>query len=116
MKRTRVTPLASFVLISALPLTGFALAQEPSPSTAPPQEQTQPGQQNRDMQADLRTFAGKISKTGGKYVLEDPSTNTSFSLDDQKKAKKYEGKSVVITGRLDTSSNTIRVQKIESAA
>jgi len=116
MKRTRVTPLASFLLISGLPLAGFALAQEPGPTSPPPQEQTQPGQQNPDMQADLRTFAGKISKSGGKYVLEDPSTNTSFSLDDQKRAKKYEGKSVVVTGRLDTSSNTIHVQKIESAA
>jgi hypothetical protein len=64
----------------------------------------------------VRTFAGKITKSAGKYILEDPSSKTSFSLDDQKTAKKYDGKSVVITGSLDTTSNTIHVQKIEAAA
>lgn len=115
MYRIRVTPLASFLLIAALPLAGIAFAQEPRPAYPPPQQQANPGQQMPD-QTDLRTFAGKISKSGGKYVLEDPSSNTSFTLDDQKTAKKYDGKSVVVTGRLDTSSNTIHVQKIQAAA
>jgi hypothetical protein len=66
--------------------------------------------------ADVRTFSGKIAKANGKYVLEDPSAKTPFALDDQKAAKKYEGKSVVVTGSLDDSSNTIHVQKIEAAA
>ena len=116
MSRTRVFPIASFLLISALPLAAPTFAQEPRPAYPPPQQQTQTSRQTPDMQADVRTFSGKISKSGGKYVLQDPASNTAFSLDDQKAARKYDGKSVVVTGRLDTSNNTIHVQKIESAA
>ena len=73
-------------------------------------------QPSHNQSADVRTFSGKIEKANGKYVLEDPSAKTPFAIDDQKAAKKYEGKSVVITGSLDDSSNTIHVQKIEAAA
>jgi len=65
---------------------------------------------------DMRTFSGKITKSNGKYVLEDLASKTPFALDDQKTAKKYDGKSVIVTGSLDTSTNTIHVQKIEAAA
>jgi hypothetical protein len=51
----------------------------------------------------------------GKYVLEDLTEKTSYLLDDQKSAKKYEGKTVVVTGTLDNVSNTIHVQKIATA-
>ena len=47
-------------------------------------------------------ITGKISKSGGKYVLEDAASKTAFSIDDQKTAMQYEGKSVVATGSLDT--------------
>jgi hypothetical protein len=114
MIRIGVSSFASFLLISALLLAGVALAQEPRPAD-PPQQST--AQQTQDSnQADVRTFAGKISKAGGKYVPQDPSSNTAFSLDDQKTAKRYDGKSVVVTGSLDAASNMIRVQKIEAAA
>jgi Protein of unknown function (DUF5818) len=113
MMRTRVSLFASFVLISAVPLAGLALAQKPHPAY-PPQQTT--AQQSQDNPADVRTFAGKISKSGGKYVLQDASSKTAFSLDDQQAAKKYEGKSVVVTGSLDTLNNIIHVQKIEEAA
>jgi len=116
MQRTRVFPIASFLLISALPLVGFIRAQDPRPAYPPPQQQSQPGQQAADAQAELRMFSGKIAKAGGKYVLQDPASNTAFSLDDQKAAKKYDGKTVMVTGRLDTSNNTIHVQKIDAAA
>jgi Protein of unknown function (DUF5818) len=113
MTRTCISSFASFVLMSALPLAGLALAQERR-AAYPPEQTT--AQQSQDNPADVRTFAGKISKSGGKYVLEDASSKTAFSLDDQKTAKKYEGKSVVVTGSLDTANNLIHVQKIEAAA
>ncbi len=47
--------------------------------------------------------------------LEDPSAKRSYYLDDEKAAKKFEGKMVVVTGTLDSASYTIRVQKIEAA-
>lgn len=51
----------------------------------------------------------------GKYVLEDAASNTSYVLDNQKKAKQFDGKAVMITGTLDTNKNTIHVRKIEAA-
>jgi len=113
MTRTRVSSFASFVLMSALALAGLALAQQRR-SAYPPEQTT--AQQSQDNPADVRTFTGKISKSGGKYVLEDAASKTAFSLDDQKTAKQYEGKSVVVTGSLDTANNLIHVQKIEAAA
>jgi hypothetical protein len=65
---------------------------------------------------DLRTYSGKISNSNGKYVLEGASPRGPYLLDDQKSAKKYEGKNVLVTGVLDQSSNTIHVQKMQEAA
>lgn len=62
---------------------------------------------------DAQTFTGKITKSGGKYVLKDETTRTTYALDDQNQAKSFEGKSVKVTGKLDTSSNTIQVATIE---
>jgi NAD-dependent DNA ligase len=74
------------------------------------QKQTQ-----SDRQAEVKTFAGTVTFSNGKYVLEDPSAKRSYYLDDEKAAKKFEGKMVVVTGTLDSASYTIRVQKIEAA-
>jgi hypothetical protein len=115
MKGRRVTPFASLVLISSLPLAPLLLAQNPRSSNPPRQPVPQMSSQAND-QADVRTFSGKITKNNGKYVLEDLASKTPFALDDQKAAKKYDGKSVVVTGSLDTSTNTIHVRKIEAAA
>jgi uncharacterized protein (DUF2147 family) len=115
MNRKCVSTFVSLFLFSALPLAGSLLAQEPRPANASNHQSSemQPAHSNR---AEVRTFSGKITKADGKYVLEDPSAKTPFALDDQKAAKKYDGKSVVVTGSLDDSSNTIHVQKIEAAS
>ena len=114
MKAKHVTPLVSVFLASALPL---ATAAVPRGQDAPPQRQSQTQDQapNKE-QSEVKTFAGKISKSNGRYVLEDPSADSSYFLDDAKSAKKFEGKNVVVTGTLDAANHTIHVQKIESAA
>jgi cytoskeletal protein RodZ len=61
-----------------------------------------------------RSFVGSIAKTGGKYVLH--TGGTDYQLDDQSQAKKFEGKDVKVTGQLDASSNTIKVQSIDPAS
>src|SRR5215470_16941224 len=104
--------LASVLLLSAVPLAGVPLAHGLRPAY-PLQQQAR---QTPDRSADVRTFAGKISRSGGRYVLEDLSVKTSLSLDDQKAASQYEGKTVIVTGSLDTSNNMIHVQKIEIAS
>ena len=65
---------------------------------------------------EVKTFSGKISMSNGKYVLEDSTSKMSYVLDNQKKAKQFEGKSVMVTGTLDTNKNMIHVKKIEAAA
>ena len=60
-----------------------------------------------------QTFTGKVTKSGSKYVLKDDATRTSYTLDDQDRAKQFEGKSVKVTGKLDPASNTIVVSSIE---
>ncbi len=63
------------------------------------------------------TPVGKIVKAqNGKYaVLIDEQTGKGAYLDDQEKAKQFEGKNVKITGTLIASSNMIHVTDIEPA-
>jgi Protein of unknown function (DUF5818) len=94
-----------------LPLTlagGMLIAQnDPQAQQAPSQDQTQDPQQ---------TTSGKIAKSDdGKYVLVD-SAGTTYQLDDQSAAKKFDGKAVKVSGTVDTSSNTIHVTEIKPAA
>ena len=65
---------------------------------------------------DTATFTGKITQSGGKLVLEDTDHMATYQLDDQNKAKSFEGKSVKITGTLDVATNTIHVSEIEPLA
>jgi len=115
MKGRRVTLFASLLLISSLSVVPLLLAQNPRSLSPPKQPATQMSSQASN-QTDTRTFSGKIIKSNGKYVLEDLPSKTPFALDDQKTAQKYDGKSVIVTGSLNASTNTIHVQKIEEAA
>lgn len=57
-------------------------------------------------------FTGRISQADGKYVLVDDAQKATFQLDDQEKAKQFDGKNVKVTGSLDTTTNTIHVAEI----
>jgi hypothetical protein len=85
---------------------------EPQPETqpAPQPEQTQP-----QSDAAVHTVTGSISKDGDSYVLK-VSDTTSYKLDDQAKAKEFEGQKVRVTGEVDLNRNFIHVQKIEPLA
>lgn len=52
-------------------------------------------------------------KEADKYVLQ--SSGISYQLDDQEKAKKFEGQQVKVNGELDKSTGTIRVSDIAPA-
>jgi uncharacterized protein DUF5818 len=102
------------VLLAAVPgVAGAAMLPLPFTKEAVPTHSLQ-GAQN-EAQPEVKTFAGTITLSNGKYVLEDPSTKRSYYLDDAKAAQKYERKMVVVTGTLDNSGHTIHVQKIEAA-
>jgi hypothetical protein len=87
--------------------------QSPSPAQ-PPESQPEGSQAQGPAQAQpaAQSFTGTISKEGDSYVLK-VSDTSSYKLDDQDKAKEFEGKRVTVFGVLETNSNLIRVQKIE---
>ena len=122
-----VSLVTALTLAAALLAGGAAWGQYPSqnprtppqypPSSQPstmPQTQTPDNQTPNMKHEEVKTFSGKISMSNGKYVLEDSTSNTSYVLDNQKKAKQFEGKNVTVTGTLDSSKNRIHVKKIEA--
>lgn len=113
-------------VVALLGLTGLGLsAQETtSPQTTPsaqttPSTQTTPTAQNPttipQQSTDAQTqqsFEGKITKSGDKLILKDNATQASYQLDDQVKAKQYEGQNVKIMATMDPNTNTLHVVDI----
>jgi len=64
---------------------------------------------------DSQTFTGRVTQAEGKFVLEDVESKATFLLDDQDKAKEFNGKNVKVTGTLDPNNNTIHVVDIQEA-
>lgn len=64
-----------------------------------------------------QTFVGKVVKApNGQYaLLTDEQAGKGVYLDDQKKAKEFEGKSVKVTGVLDVAKNMVHVSDIAPA-
>jgi hypothetical protein len=81
----------------------------PDSSTAPatPDATAPAGQQ----QTATQTFTGTVSKQGDTYVLSIPGSE-SYKLDDQDRAKQFEGQKVRVLGMLDQGSAVIHVQTI----
>ena len=55
-------------------------------------------------------------KNGGKFVLYNPDSKTTYQLDDQKKPVQFAGEKVKVTGTYDSSTNTIHVTDIQSGS
>lgn len=108
MKQTKLW-LASMVpaIVLAVPqLTPMLRAQSQTP---PPSAQQQ--------QQKTETFVGKIVKAkNGQYaLLTDEQTGRGAYLDDQEKAKQFEGKNVKVTGVLEVAKDLIHVSDIQLA-
>jgi hypothetical protein len=97
--------------IAALGLASFALNLS-AQQTSSPQSQTGTAQQQVDAQSQTQNFEGKITKSGDKLVLQDASSQTAYQLDDQDKAKQYEGQKVKVVASMDSSSNTLHIVNI----
>lgn len=92
-------------------------AQQYPPANNPAAQQQQPADADSQPSAmsqtsDSHTFAGKIAKSGEKLVLKDSVSKSTYALDDQDKAKQFEGQQVKVTGTLDAATNTIRIASI----
>ena len=96
------------------------MAQQPQQPAQQPEQQTeqppaQSGQQAPDAQAQTQQdegqmFAGMIVKSGGKYVLQDSASGTTYDVDRQDLVKSHEGKRVRVKGILDPDGKTIHVK------
>lgn len=88
--------------------------QNAQPSTEQVQPATPaPGQTpeaNSAPAATQNTFSGTVVKAGGKYVLKNDTM--TYQLDDQVKARQFEGKQVSVMGNLDKSTSVIHVSDI----
>ena len=72
--------------------------------------------QSQDQQK-TQTFLGKVVKArNGQYaLLTDEQAGKGVFLDDQEKAKAFEGKNVKVTGVLDIAKNVVHVTDIQLA-
>jgi hypothetical protein len=106
--------LLSTVALLGLSGLGINLSAQQTPST-PSQAGSTPQQAETDAsraQQSARSFEGKIAKSGHELVLQESSTQTSYKLDDQDKAKQFEGKNVKVIATVDPSTNTLHVVDI----
>ena len=115
-KTTFLGLMGGAALISGLLLSGTKLnARATNPQANAPAQEAQEQQKSQ-------TFVGTIGQSKGTLVLKtgyatkDPNTKTTYKLDDQEKAKQFEGKNVKVTGTLDASTNTIHVSEIAPAS
>lgn len=87
-------------------------AQQDSPAAQQRQPDTASQTSTMNQASDPQTFSGKIAKAGGKYVLRDTADKGMYILDDQDKAKQFEGQEVKVSGTLDAQTKTIHVSSI----
>jgi hypothetical protein len=94
---------------------GFGIAGMAQQLPTAPADPAQADSVPRDRQMDspsvaesARSFNGTIVRAGKQFALKESSTRTLYRLDDQKKAKQYDGKRVRVTATMD-STNTLRV-------
>jgi hypothetical protein len=62
---------------------------------------------------DAKTFAGKVIRSGNKLALQDSIGESTYQIDDQSKARAFEGQDVRVTGTVDVMNNMARIVKIE---
>lgn len=91
-------------------------ARKANPLNVTPSHSFSIQDQANPQQPQTKTFSGTIGKNGDQFILKDDADKSSYQLDDQDKASKFEGKRVKVTGTLDQANNLIRIQTIEEAA
>ena len=104
-------------LFLALALGAFTLtATSGFASMMPaPQTQTAPGAQSymhKSVTSKTQSISGTIAKSGSGYVLR-ASNGQEYQLSGATNAKRYVGKSVTVTGKVNASSHVISVQSIQ---
>ena len=94
----------------AQPLDPTAQAPATRAPATPPTFPTSQAKEQPD-RSGVKVYMGTILKDGDAYVLK--TGNQTYLLDNQKKAKNYNGKDVQLTGTLDNGKKLIHVEKIK---
>ena len=115
MKFARAVENAFVLMALLLPAEPLLLANNPGSRDLQGRQEAQEPPQAADPSA-VKSYPGKITKSNGQYMLQVPASSNAYLLDDQKTAKKYDGKMVLVTGFLDKKNNTIHVKRIQAAA
>src|ERR1700759_1918162 len=95
---------------------GLALGSWQLTPTLQAQSQAAPPDAQQDQQKP-QTFVGKVIKArNGQFaLLTDETAGKGVFLDDQEKAKTFEGKNVKVTGVLELAKNLVHVTDIQPA-
>ena len=115
MKFAPAVEIAFVLMAVLLPTEPLLLANNPGPRDLHRRQEAQEPPQAADPSG-AKSYPGKITKSNGQYMLQDPASSNAYLLDDQKAAKKYAGKMVLVTGVLDKKNNTIHVKRIQAVA
>jgi hypothetical protein len=100
-----LTPVRSMALVSQEP------QQHPQPKPDQQKPDTQPPDTSQQTNKAV-VVTGMIVKSGSDFILKDAS-GTVYKLDAPEKAEPFEGKSVKVTGQLDTNASLLHVEAIE---
>jgi hypothetical protein len=106
--------LALVLAVAFCQFTPGLHAQNQTQDRSSPQQQQ--GQQQPDEQKG-ETFVGQVVKAkNGQYaLLAGKQAGKGYYLDDQERAKQYDGQNVKVTGTLDVATSTIHVTDIQPA-
>jgi hypothetical protein len=115
VKFARAVDIAFVLMAVSIPAEPLLLAKNPGLRDLHPRQEAPQPPQAADPSG-WKSYPGKISKSNGQYMLQDPASSNAYLLDDQKAAKKYDGKMVLVTGVLDKKNNTIHVKRIQAVA
>lgn len=101
--------LASLLVGLTLLVHAAVRGQEPTPSDPTAQSKQRP--EPRSEQA-ARSFQGKILKAGHKLVFEESLTRTMYQIDDEDKAKQFQGMNVKVIATMDPNTNLLHIVDI----
>jgi len=104
------------VIVFAAGVIAFNAQAKPQQPARDSQQPTAAAEQSNMQTQEAAAFNGTIVKEKGKLVLKDSVAKISYQLDDQAKAKQFEGKQVKVTGKLDLEINLIHVENIEAVS
>ncbi len=107
--------LATLVLAVALtPATFAQQAGSARPGSNDPQTQSTPAPDTSAEAQAQNSFSGMVVRVAKLYVLK--TETMTYQLDDQRKAKRFNGKQVNVIGTLDRPTSLIRVSDIQLAS